>query len=930
MDYKDTLNLPQTKFPMKANLAQKEPIYLERWEKTGLYQKIRERCKGKEKFILHDGPPYANGHIHMGTALNKILKDITVKSKTMAGFDAPYVPGWDCHGLPIEHEVDKRLGSKKKEMTISEIRKKCLEYALRFVDIQRKEFKRLGVLGKWEDPYLTVNKNYEATIIDELSQFFLSGSAYRSRKPIYWCASCKTALAEAEVEYDDHTSLSVYVKFPIPAEEEKISKLLNGKEASCLIWTTTPWTLPANLAIAVHPDYEYSLIELDENVILLAKELIPTLLQKMNKISYNTLHTWKGKELEGIKCKHPFYDRESVIVCGEHVTLEQGTGCVHTAPGHGAEDYDMGLKYGLEIYSPVNDEGCFIDEIPEFSGMNVFEANPLIRNKLKDIGALIFEEKITHSYPHCWRCKNPIIFRATDQWFISMDKNNLREKSLAEIKKVKWIPSWGENRIKGMLEQRPDWCISRQRCWGVPITVVYCEKCSTPFYNKEFLKKTSKLFSEKGADAWFELETAELIPQGTKCSNCGCEEFRKENDILDVWFESGVSHEAVLKSYSELSWPADLYLEGSDQHRGWFNSSLMVSISHREKAPYKSVLTHGYVVDGNGKKMSKSLGNVIAPDEIIKKHGAEILRLWASSVDYREDIRISEEIINRLSEAYRRIRNTCKYILGNLYDFNPIEDSVALEKMCEIDRWALSRLSALSKRLKKAYDDYDFHIFYHKFHNFCAVDMSAFYLDILKDRLYTSKADSLERRSAQTALFKIIDSLVRLMAPILSFTAEEVWDYLKEIDPTKEESVHLALFPDESEIKQDIELEERWEKIIKLRNEVTKVLEEARRQKIIGHSLDAEVSIYGKGENFNFFKNYENELSSVFIVSQVRFVEDEISGNGGECERSFEDIVIKATKAKGEKCERCWTISENTGENKNYPNTCPKCVSNLS
>ncbi|RMF98561.1 MAG: isoleucine--tRNA ligase [Candidatus Schekmanbacteria bacterium] len=930
MDYKDTLNLPQTKFPMKANLAQKEPIYLERWEKTGLYQKIRERCKGKEKFILHDGPPYANGHIHMGTALNKILKDITVKSKTMAGFDAPYVPGWDCHGLPIEHEVDKRLGSKKKEMTISEIRKKCLEYALRFVDIQRKEFKRLGVLGKWEDPYLTVNKNYEATIIDELSQFFLSGSAYRSRKPIYWCASCKTALAEAEVEYDDHTSLSVYVKFPIPAEEEKISKLLNGKEASCLIWTTTPWTLPANLAIAVHPDYEYSLIELDENVILLAKELIPTLLQKMNKISYNTLHTWKGKELEGIKCKHPFYDRESVIVCGEHVTMEQGTGCVHTAPGHGAEDYDMGLKYGLEIYSPVNDEGCFIDEIPEFSGMNVFEANPLIRNKLKDIGALIFEEKITHSYPHCWRCKNPIIFRATDQWFISMDKNNLREKSLAEIKKVKWIPSWGENRIKGMLEQRPDWCISRQRCWGVPITVVYCEKCSTPFYNKEFLKKTSKLFSEKGADAWFELETAELIPQGTKCSNCGCEEFRKENDILDVWFESGVSHEAVLKSYSELSWPADLYLEGSDQHRGWFNSSLMVSISHREKAPYKSVLTHGYVVDGNGKKMSKSLGNVIAPDEIIKKHGAEILRLWASSVDYREDIRISEEIINRLSEAYRRIRNTCKYILGNLYDFNPIEDSVALEKMCEIDRWALSRLSALSKRLKKAYDDYDFHIFYHKFHNFCAVDMSAFYLDILKDRLYTSKADSLERRSAQTALFKIIDSLVRLMAPILSFTAEEVWDYLKEIDPTKEESVHLALFPDESEIKQDIELEERWEKIIKLRNEVTKVLEEARRQKIIGHSLDAEVSIYGKGENFNFFKNYENELSSVFIVSQVRFVEDEISGNGGECERSFEDIVIKATKAKGEKCERCWTISENTGENKNYPNTCPKCVSNLS
>lgn len=929
MDYKDTLNLPRTKFPMKANLAQKEPLFLSRWQENNLYERIREKRKGKEKFILHDGPPYANGHIHMGTALNKILKDITVKAKTMSGFDSPYVPGWDCHGLPIEHEVDKQLGSKKKDLKIKEIREKCLEYAKRFVNIQKSEFKRLGVLGAWDTPYLTVNKKYEATIIKELSHFFLSGSAYRSRKPIYWCSNCKTALAEAEVEYDDHTALSVYVMFSIAEDEEKISKYMNGGKASFLIWTTTPWTLPANLAIALHPDYEYSLIELDENVILLAKELIPSLLQKMKKISYNTLHTWKGSELEGVKCRHPFYDRESVIINGEHVTLEQGTGCVHTAPGHGAEDYDMGLLYGLEIYSPVNDKGCFTEEVPEFAGMNVFEANALIRDKLKELGVLTFEEKISHSYPHCWRCKNPIIFRATDQWFISMEKNDLREKSLSEIKKVKWIPSWGENRIAGMLEQRPDWCISRQRCWGVPITVIYCEKCSAPFYNEDFFKKVTELFLEKGANAWFELEAGDFIPKGTKCSSCEGTNFRKENDILDVWFESGVSHEAVLKGYYELSWPADLYLEGSDQHRGWFNSSLMISLGHRNTPPYKSVLTHGYVVDGNGKKMSKSMGNVIAPDEIIKKHGAELLRLWASSVDYREDIRISDEIINRLSEAYRRIRNTCKYILGNLYDFDPVKNAVPKEKMLEIDRWALSRLSVLSKRLKSAYDNYDFHIFYHSFHNFCAVDMSSFYLDILKDRIYTSKADSLERRSAQTTLFTIIDSLVRLMAPILSFTAEEVWDYLKEIDNNREESIHLSLFSDKSLLHEDKSIEERWDKIFQLRNEVTKVLEEARRNKVIGHSLDAEVSLYGSGESFSFYKSYEKDLVSVFIVSGIKFIEENVSDNAKEGERIFDGILIKASKSTGKKCERCWAISEKTGENKDYPEVCPKCVKNL-
>jgi len=930
MDYKDTLNLPKTKFPMKANLAQKEPFFLTRWEENNIYEKIRESRKGKEKFILHDGPPYANGHIHMGTALNKILKDIVVKAKTMSGLDAPYIPGWDCHGLPIEHEVDKRLGGKKKDLKISEVRKQCLDYAKRFVDIQRKEFKRLGVFGAWEKPYLTVNKKYEETIIRELANFFLTGSAYRSRKPIYWCSSCKTALAEAEVEYDDHTSLSVYVKFPIAEDEEKITKFLNGKSAYCLIWTTTPWTLPANLAISLHPDFEYSLIELGDDIILLAKEMIPSLLQKMDKISYNTINTWKGSELDGIKCRHPLYNRESLIINGEHVTLEQGTGCVHTAPGHGVEDYDMGLKYGLEIYSPVNDAGCFTEEIPDFAGMNVFEANVLIRNKLKDLGVLTFEEQISHSYPHCWRCKKPIIFRATDQWFISMEENDLRDKSLSEVKNVKWIPSWGVKRITGMLEQRPDWCISRQRCWGVPITVIYCEKCSTPYFNEEFFNNIADLFSRKGADSWFETEASDLIPEGTKCENCGESQFRKENDILDVWFESGVSHEAVLKSYDELSWPADLYLEGSDQHRGWFNSSLMVSISHRDTPPYRSVLTHGYVVDGKGKKMSKSMGNVIAPEEIIKRQGAETLRLWASSVDYREDIRISDEIINRLSEAYRRIRNTCKYMLGNLYDFNPEKDTLPADKLMEIDRWALSRLSALTKRLKKAYENYDFHIFYHSFHNFCSVDMSSFYLDILKDRLYTSKADSAERRSAQTVLFTIIDSITRLMAPILSFTAEEVWDYLKEIDKNKEESVHLAQFRDDSLLIEDSSIEERWERIFQLRSEVTKVLEEARRNKIIGHSLDAEVSIQGKGEAFDFYKSYENDLVSIFIVSGITFIEADVSDEANEGENIFDGLLLSAAKASGKKCERCWTISDKIGTSEEYPEVCPKCVKNLS
>ncbi len=775
MDYKDTLNLPQTDFPMKANLSVREPEILKRWDEMGLYQQMREKSKGRRRYILHDGPPYANGHIHLGTALNKILKDMIIKSRQMSGMDAVYVPGWDCHGLPIEHQVDKELGKKKESMSLNEIRLHCRRYAEHFIDIQRNEFKRLGVLGEWGNPYLTMSKRYEATIARELGRFFQKGSIIRSKKPIYWCTSCMTALAEAEVEHHDHKSPSIYVKFPLTPESRAKFPELSGKQVYVLIWTTTPWTLPANLAIALHPDFTYVAAEVNGEVWILAQGLLENVMGILGVENYRVIHTFEAGELNGLKARHPFADRDSLIILAAHVTLEAGTGAVHTAPGHGREDYDAALEYGLDVYSPVDDTGRFTKEVPFFAGQFVFDANKSVIAKLKENGKLLLETEIVHSYPHCWRCKNPVIFRATPQWFISMDKTGLRTKALEWIDRVHWIPNWGRERIYNMVANRPDWCISRQRSWGVPITVFRCPQCGTYISSSEVFDHVVALFEKEGADAWFSHPVKDLLPEGFVCPECGGGQFEKEMDILDVWFDSGVSFAAVLERRPELNMPADMYLEGSDQHRGWFHSSLLAAVGTRDTAPYKTVLTHGFVVDGQGYKMSKSLGNVIAPEEIIRQYGAEILRLWVSAEDYRDDIRISKDILKRLSEAYRRIRNTCRFLLGNLFDFNPETDLVPHGQMDELDRFALCQLRDLIHKVRQGYDRFEFHRAYHALHNYCVVDLSSFYLDILKDRLYTSAAASATRRSAQTVIYTVLKTVVQLMAPILSFTAEEVW-----------------------------------------------------------------------------------------------------------------------------------------------------------
>ncbi|MBW1887715.1 MAG: isoleucine--tRNA ligase, partial [Deltaproteobacteria bacterium] len=793
MDYKATLNLPKTKFPMKANLVKKEPEMIEKWDRENLYHLIRQSSKGRKRYMLHDGPPYANGHIHMGTAFNKILKDIIIKSKQMAGFDAPYVPGWDCHGLPIEHMVDIELGSRKKGMSQVEIRQYCRNYAEKYIDIQREEFKRLGVLGEWERPYLTMNFSYQATIVREFGKFALNESLVKSKKPIYWCISCQTALAEAEVEYEEHSSPSIFVKFPMISDLGGEFPSLQGKEASIAIWTTTPWTIPANLAIALHPDLDYVAVDTGNNqVMILAKGLMDICMDTFGIKSYNIIEEFEAVRLENLKAKHPLYDRESVIVLATYVTLDAGTGCVHTAPGHGREDYETGLEYNLDVYSPVDDAGRFTEEVGYFAGLEVFEANQEVTRKLEEFNVLLKEEEISHEYPHCWRCKKPVIFRSTEQWFISMEKTGLRKKALESINKVTWIPNWGQDRIYGLIENRPDWCISRQRTWGIPITIFNCKKCNSIVISQEIIDHVSRLIEESGADVWFLESEENLLPPNTVCPECGSNLFEKETDILDVWFDSGVSYAAVMEFRDYLDSPSDLYLEGSDQHRGWFHSSLLCSVGTREEAPYREVLTHGFVVDGSGKAMHKSSGNVISPEDLIKDYGAEIIRLWVAGEDYRDNIRLSEEILQRLTEAYRRIRNTCRYLLGNLYDFDPEVDQVPYRQMEELDRWALDRLQHLSERILSAYEQFEFHPVYHGLHNFCVLDLSSFYLDIIKDRLYVSPKKSSARRSAQTAMNEILEVLVRLMAPILSFTADEVWEHMK--DEGLHPSVHTDLF----------------------------------------------------------------------------------------------------------------------------------------
>ncbi|HOE16917.1 MAG TPA: isoleucine--tRNA ligase [Syntrophorhabdaceae bacterium] len=916
MDYKDTLHLPKTPFPMKGNLPIKEKEMLAFWDSIGLYRKLIEARKDAPSFILHDGPPYANGNIHLGTALNKILKDIIVKSKFMSGCRADYIPGWDCHGLPIEHQIEKEFKAKKISMPKLETRQACRKYAEGFIDVQRAEFKRLGVIGDWEHPYITMDYGYQATIIGEIQKFFEREEVYRKKKPVYWCISCMTALAEAEIEYDNKRSSSIYVKFPFTGKKDGIFDGYPERPIHMLIWTTTPWTLPANLAIAIHPDFTYAAVDTGKEIYIVLKELVEDIAQRAGIGDYRIIEEIKPDKIKGLTFRHPFIDRQSLIVYADYVANDTGTGAVHTAPGHGEEDYETGIEYGLDVYSPVNEKGQFIEEVDFFRGMNVFESNPEVIKKLEELGLLLHKEDIEHSYPHCWRCKKPVIFRATEQWFISLGKNNLRQKGLDEIDRVKWIPSWGRDRIYNMLQVRPDWCISRQRTWGIPITIFYCEKCREPYWNKDAFGKVVNAVREHGADIWFEKDASFFLPEGAKCGKCGNNAFVKEEDILDVWFDSGVSWSAVCKKREGLKFPVDLYLEGSDQHRGWFHSSLLTSVGNENRAPYNAVLTHGFVVDGSGRKMSKSLGNIIAPHEIIEKFGAEILRLWVTYEDYRDDIKISKDIINRLVETYRRIRNTLRFLHANINgDFDPQRDSVPYEKLSLLDKWLLSRLQRLIERVTEAYNNYTFHVIYHSIHNFCTVDLSALYLDIVKDRIYVEKRDGVKRRASQTVIYEALITILKLIAPILSSTADEMWSYLK--DYVKEESVLLTTFPSPRKEWINAGLEEEWESIWGVREMANKKIEEKRAAKVIGHSLDTKIIITVPEKEYGLLTRLGDELKDVFIVSQI------------ELQAGSEPDVAVA-KAEGTKCERCWQYATDILTEGRFPNVCRRCEDTLS
>ncbi len=911
-EYKSTLNLPQTTFSMKAKLSQKEPALLERWESLNLYGRILKKREKSPTFILHDGPPYANGRIHLGTALNKILKDFIVKAKTMQGFLAPYLPGWDCHGLPIEIHVDRLLGAKKKDMSIIELREECKKYALKFIDIQREEFARLGVFGEWSAPYLTMNPEYEADVLRFLAAFFSSGNIYKGLRPVHWCPRCQTALAEAEIEYKDRSSPSIYVKFPLDSDLSAKFPALAAKHVSILIWTTTPWTLPANLAIAFHPEHEYVAFESREEVYIVAKRLLPVVAEELGFTEPRVLASFPGKDMDKLKARHPWIDRESLLVLAEYVTLEDGTGCVHTAPGHGHEDYLTGLAYGLDIYTPVDSEGRFVPQVERYGGLNVFEANAQITADMTKEGSLLKEGKITHSYPHCWRCKSPVIFRATSQWFISMDKGDLRRRALAEIPRVRWIPPWGEERISNMMSARPDWCISRQRKWGVPIPAFECRACGYILASEEITRRVADIFEREGSNAWFLKSAQELLPPRAVCPQCGGSEFEKENNILDVWFESG-SSQSVLGKRPNLPWPADVYIEGHDQHRGWFNSSLIVGVGAMGASPYKVCITHGFILDEQGRAMSKSLGNVIEPEEIISKDGAEVLRLWVAMLNYKEDARFGPEILSRLEDAYRKIRNTWRFILGNVSDFAPDRDRTEKEKLLLLDRWALEKTAEVGRRILKAYDDYEYHVVFHSIYNFFTVDLSAFYLDVLKDRLYCSARKSLLRRSAQTALFDILRTTLILMAPILSFTTDEAWDNLPPF-AGKEDSVHLESFPDFEERWLEDDLGGEIDRLLVLREGVLKELEKAREQKLIGNSLEARVHLAVPASDLALVRKYEKDLCAFFIVSAVTLEADAAT-----------EPVIRVSRAEGDKCQRCWNYSPSVGRNRDFPELCPRC-----
>ena len=933
-DWKNSVNLPRTDFPMKANLQVAEPAAIARWEDMDLYGEIARARAGRPKYVLHDGPPYANGQLHIGHALNKILKDFIVKSRSMAGFDAPYVPGWDCHGLPIELQVDKELGAKKRGMTIAEIRRACRAYAERHVEMQRHDFKRLGVFGTWDDPYLTMAYPYQAAIVRALGQCVEKGLVYKGKKPVYWCINDRTALAEAEVEYEAHVSPSIYVEFQLdPRDADALAARvpgLAGAPVSVLIWTTTPWTIPSNMGVAFQPGFDYAAYDVDGRLVIVAEALADATFAKAGPTPGAPVARMKGEVFDRIRFRHPLYDRESLGVLADYVTLEQGTGAVHTAPGHGADDFNTGQKYGLETYAPIGPSGEFLDSVGLFAGLKVWDANPKVVEALRERGALWFTEKYDHSYPHCWRCHRPLIFLATPQWFIAMDHDGYRQRALEAVEGVEWIPSWGEERIHNMLANRPDWCISRQRAWGVPIPAVSCTRCRESMLTTELTTRAAEVFLEHGADAWYERPIEEFLPPGLTCTHCGGTEFERERDILDVWFDSGTSHEAVLAVRPELTWPADMYLEGSDQHRGWFHSSLLVALGTRGRAPYRSVLTHGFVVDEEGRKMSKSRGNNVVPQQVIEQSGAEVLRLWVSMVDYREEVRLGKQILARTVEAYRKIRNTLRYLAANMYDFDPATDMVPHGEMLEVDRYALARYADAAAKMLAAYERFDFQTIFHEVNRLTVVDLSAFYFDVSKDRLYTFGASSRERRSAQTAMYHMADGLGRLLAPILPVTADELWRVLPPVHRslaegggTREASVHIALFPEGVDAWRDEALVARYATRLELRDLVNAKLEEQRQAKVIGTSLEAEITLAGTGR-------FERELASLTADELAAFcIVSKATQVPAAADQPADSLVVSVSRVGGEKCQRCWRYVPATSDTPETEGLCERCVDAL-
>ena len=927
VDLKKTVNLPKTEFSMKANLPTAEPKVLAKWEADQLYHAIRKARAGRKQYVLHDGPPYANGNIHLGTAFNKILKDLIVKSKSMAGFDSPYIPGWDCHGLPIEAKVDKELGPRKAFMSTAEIRAECRAYAANFVDIHRTEFKRLGILGRWEDPYLTMSNEYEAVIAQAFVDFLHSGYVYKGLKPVHWCIKDRTALAEAEVEYEDHASPSIYVRFKLAGDPALLDPALAGRNVSALIWTTTPWTIPANLAISFNPKYEYVVVDTPEGAIIVAEGLLNQVAEALGW-EKKTLARFPGTKLDRVLFRHPFLDRDSLGLNGDHVTLEQGTGAVHTAPGHGQEDFVICQRYGIPVYCPVDAAGKMFQaegasgKLPEeLLGKTVWDANPVVIELLKQHGALAGQAKVDHSYPHCWRCHNPLIFRATEQWFIGMDREHLREKTLEAIKHVQWYPSWGEERMTNMIAPRPDWCISRQRVWGVPITVFYCEGCTEPFTDKKILDSVVAQFRQHSSDVWYSKSAAELMGSGCKCAKCGGTAFRKETDILDVWFDSGSSHLAVLNEKNGLSWPSDMYLEGGDQFRGWFQSSLLSGVGLKGAAPYRECVTHGWTLDANGRAMSKSLGNIIEPEKIVKKYGADLLRLWVASVDFTEDVRLSDTITERLSEAYRKLRNTFRYLLGNLDGFDPGASVLPAEQLAGFDVWVLVKAEDLVRKCLESYRKYEFHKVYRAVYEFASAELSSIYFDVSKDPLYTSGPTSETRRSRQTALHRLNLSLTRLLAPILSFTCEEVWQHTKHATGEMP-SIHMDLFPQPEDLTAGITAAQReqagdWEKLIPMRSQVLKALDVARDEKIIGAPLEAAVTLTAGADLHPLLDKLLADLPGFFIVSAVSLK---------PVAAKADTLEVQVDRVAGTKCERCWKYTNDVGSDPDLPTVCASCA----